>query len=93
MGLAHYLIRTHSTNAERMMGGTDFIPHEPSYTVDEFCKAERISRVALYDFWKQGRGPRFYYNGKRRIIPHSARLEYQQRRVAEAEGGADANAA
>ena len=66
---------------------------EPSYTVDEFCAAERISRVRLYDLWKQGRGPRFYRNGKRRIIPHSARVEYQERMMAEAKGDAHANAA
>ncbi len=29
------------------MSETNFIPHDPSYTVDEFCKAERISRVRL----------------------------------------------
>ena len=32
------------------MSDLNFIPHEPSYTVNEFCVAERISRVALYDF-------------------------------------------
>jgi hypothetical protein len=69
------------------MNESNFTPHEPSYTVDEFCKAERISRVKLYDDWKQGTGPRFYRNGKRRIIPHSARLEYQQRKMAEAAAG------
>ena len=31
------------------MNKPDFIPFEPSYTVDEFCKAERISRVKLYE--------------------------------------------
>jgi hypothetical protein len=68
-------------------------PYEPSYTVSEFCEAERISRVMLYEIWKQGRGPRSYLNGKRRIIPHIARLEWQQRMLAEAEGGAHASAA
>jgi hypothetical protein len=67
-----------------------FTPFEPSYTVDEFCIVERLSRVKLYEDWKNGRGPRFYRNGKRRIIPHSARLEYQRAKMAEAEGGADA---
>ena len=62
-----------------------FNAFEPSYTVDEFCTVERISRVKLYGDWKQGIGPRFYFNGKRRIIPHSARLEYQQRKMAAAE--------
>jgi len=70
----------------------DFNPYEPSYTVDEFCTVERISRVRLYAEWRQGSGPRFYFNGKRRIIPHSARVEYQQRKMVEAEGGADAAA-
>jgi len=60
-------------------------PFEPSYTVDEFCIAERIGKVRLYEEWKDGVGPRFYWNGNRRIIPHSARLEYQQRKMAAAE--------
>ena len=59
-------------------------PHEPSYTADEFAAAERISRVALYQTWKEGRGPRFYRNGTRRIITHQARLDWQREREAEA---------
>ena len=34
-------------------------PFEPSYSVDEFATSERLSRVALYKMWKQGKGPRF----------------------------------
>jgi hypothetical protein len=60
------------------MNDTDFIPHEPSYTVDEFCKAERISRVALYGMWKRGEGPRHYFNGRCRRITHAARMEWQR---------------
>jgi hypothetical protein len=75
-----------------MMSDSKFIPYEPSYTVDEFCTVERISRVRLYELWKHGKGPRFYYNGKRRIIPHSSRIDYQQRKMNEAEGGANASA-
>ena len=60
------------------MNKPDFIPFEPSYTVDEFCKAERISRVALYEMWKQGQGPRFYINGRCRRITHAARMEWQR---------------
>jgi hypothetical protein len=59
------------------MSDSDFLPFEPSYTVSEFCKAERISRVALYEFWKQGKGPRYYLNGRCRRITHAARLEWQ----------------
>jgi hypothetical protein len=64
-------------------------PYEPSYTVSQFCESEKISRVRLYDLWKAGVGPKFYYNGKRRIIPHSARIEFQQRMMAETAGGAN----
>jgi hypothetical protein len=28
-----------------------FIPFEPSYSVDEFARRERICRVKLYDYW------------------------------------------
>jgi hypothetical protein len=59
-------------------------PFEPSYTVTEFCTAERISRVALYEMWKNGKGPRFYKNGVRPIITHKARLDWQREREAEA---------
>jgi hypothetical protein len=60
------------------MSDQDFIPYEPSYTVDEFCKAERISRVALYGMWREGSGPRFYMNGRCRRITHAARIEWQR---------------
>ena len=62
---------------------TKLPPHDPSYTVDEFCGAERISRVKLYEMWKDGKGPRFYQDagasptrlasiGKRREKPKSS---------------------
>jgi hypothetical protein len=47
---------------------------EPTYTVDEFCAAERISRSRLYEAWAEGWGPRFYLNGICRRITHEARL-------------------
>jgi hypothetical protein len=59
-------------------------PYEPSYSVDSFCAAEHISRVSLYAMWKEGRGPRFYYNGRCRRITHSARFDWQREREAEA---------
>jgi hypothetical protein len=67
-----------------MMSDTNVIPYEPSYTVDELCAAERISRVKLYEFWKVGKGPRFYNNGRCRRITHRARLEWQAQMEAEA---------
>jgi hypothetical protein len=55
-----------------------------SYTVNEFCAAERISRSKLYEDWKADKGPRFYWNGKHRRITHEARVEWQHGREAEA---------
>jgi hypothetical protein len=55
---------------------------DPSYTVDEFCRAERKSRSQLYKEWKLGIGPRFYLKGDKRIITHKARLDYQHEREA-----------
>jgi hypothetical protein len=61
-------------------------PHtyEPTYSVDEFCAVEQICRENLYKAWREGRGPRYYYNGARRRISHQARLDYQREREAEA---------
>jgi hypothetical protein len=53
---------------------------EPTYTIDEFCAAERISRSMLYRAWQEGWGPRFYLNGICRRITHAARLEWQHAR-------------
>ena len=60
------------------MSDPNFIPKDPSYTVDEFCKAERMGRVSLDEFWKQGKGPRFYMNGRCRRITHAVRLYWQR---------------
>jgi hypothetical protein len=56
---------------------------DQSYTVDEFCEAERISRAHLYNEWKRGRGPRYYLVGNVRRISHQARIEWQRKREAE----------
>jgi hypothetical protein len=51
-----------------------------SYTIDEFCRAERISRAMIYKLWLQGQGPRYYQVGSVRRISHEARLEWQRER-------------
>ena len=61
--------------------------HDPSYTVDEFCAAERMSRSMLYKAWAEGWGPEFYCVGVTRRITHRARLEWQRQREAEAAAG------
>jgi hypothetical protein len=55
-----------------------------SYTINEFCSLERISRSQLYEDWKADKGPRFFWNGKHRRISHEARIEWRRRREAEA---------
>jgi len=57
---------------------------DPSYTIDEFCSAERMSRSMLYKAWTEGWGPDFYRVGVTRRITHRARLEWQRQREAEA---------
>jgi hypothetical protein len=60
---------------------------DPSYTVEEFCAAERMSRSMLYKAWAEGWGPNFYWVGVTRRITHRARLEWQRQREAEAAAG------
>jgi hypothetical protein len=64
-----------------------------AYTIDEFCKAHRISRAGLYNRWKEGKGPRFHYNGSRRLISVEAAREWQRQMEEDAAAGlADATA-
>jgi hypothetical protein len=65
---------------------------DPSLTVDQFCRAENISRSMLYRAWAEGWGPKFYKVGVTRRITYSSRLEWQREREAAAaatEGGAE----
>jgi hypothetical protein len=39
-----------------------------AYTIDEFCKAYRISKAKLYQLWKAGKGPRCKRDGKWVIV-------------------------
>ena len=58
---------------------------DQSYTIDEFCTVERLSRAMLYKLWAQGNGPRWFQVGNRRHISHEARTEWRRRLEAEAE--------
>lgn len=62
--------------------------HDPSLTVDQFCRAENISRSMLYRAWSEGWGPKFYRVGVTRRITHRARLEWQREREAAAAAAA-----
>jgi hypothetical protein len=58
---------------------------DPSFTVAEFCQLERISRSALYNLWKQGKGPRYYLAGTHRRITGQARRDFHREREADAQ--------
>ena len=64
--------------------------NDPSLTVDQFCRAENISRSMLYRAWAEGWGPKFYKVGVTRRITHRARLEWQCEREAAAAAAAKA---
>jgi hypothetical protein len=73
----------HSPARERKAAGTPEVS-DPSYTINGFCRAERISRSLLYELWRQGKGPDFYWAGVTRRITHRARLAWQREREAAA---------
>jgi hypothetical protein len=62
---------------------------DPSMTIHEFCKAERISRSMLYRAWSEGWGPKFYRVGVTRRITSRARLGWQREREAAAAAAMD----
>jgi hypothetical protein len=57
---------------------------ETSYTINEFCEAERVSRSLLYRAWKEGWGPRFHFVGTHKRISPEARLAWRREREAAA---------
>jgi predicted DNA-binding transcriptional regulator AlpA len=57
---------------------------EPSYTIDSFCEAERISRSMFYKLGKQGKTPRTFRVGAAVHISPEARREWRREREAEA---------
>ena len=54
------------------------------YSVNSLCEVELISRGYLYEAWKNGGGPRFFYHGNRRRITEEARQEWHRELEAEA---------
>jgi hypothetical protein len=62
--------------------------NQQSYTIAEFCEAERISRSQLYNLWNSGEGPDFYYAGHHRRITEAQRKDWHDRNSVESEGGA-----
>jgi hypothetical protein len=53
---------------------------DQTLTINGFCRAEHISRNKLYELWKQGIGPDFYWVGVERRITQDARKRWQAAR-------------
>jgi hypothetical protein len=51
---------------------------DQSYTINEFCAAERLSRAMLYKLWAEGKGPRWFNVGTHRRISHEARVAWRR---------------
>jgi hypothetical protein len=60
------------------------MPTDESYTIGEFCAAEKISRQFLYKLWRLNKGPRSYHIGAARRISHEARTEWRRQLEVEA---------
>jgi hypothetical protein len=61
---------------------------DASFTINQFCAVEKISRTQLYKDWIAGRGPRFYLVGSHKRISHESRVEWRRRREVEAQANA-----
>jgi hypothetical protein len=52
--------------------------NQQSYTINEFCVVERITRAHLYVLWGRGEGPKYYLVGSRRRITEEQRQEWHK---------------
>jgi hypothetical protein len=59
-----------------------------SFTIDEFCKAEKISRSFFYKLNSLGKAPKTYPNGRTRRISLDAWKTWRIAREAESEQAA-----
>jgi hypothetical protein len=54
-----------------------------AYSVGEFCVVHKICRTRLYALWTEGKGPRFFKNGTRRLISAEAAADWRRKMEAE----------
>jgi hypothetical protein len=40
------------------------LANDESYTIKEFCEAEKLSRAMLYRLWSEGKGPRWFCSAR-----------------------------
>ena len=57
---------------------------DESFTIQEFCAAEKISRAFFYKLQSQGKAPQTYSLGSNRRISRDAYLEWRHERETEA---------
>jgi hypothetical protein len=48
-----------------------------AYTMNEFCRAFRVSRSGLYDLWKAGKGPRRMQVASKTLISVEAARDWR----------------
>lgn len=53
-----------------------------AYSVAEFCRRHGFSKGFLYGQWRQGRGPRFMWAGRRRLITREAAADWRHEQEA-----------
>jgi hypothetical protein len=63
--------------SDRVSGG--------SFSVDQWCQYRGVSRWKVYQMWQAGSGPRYYFNGPRRLISAEADIEWVRAQEALAE--------
>ena len=50
-----------------------------AYSVPKFCASHNLSRGYLYVLWADGRGPRFFRLGRRKLISREAAAAWRRR--------------
>lgn len=53
----------------------------PSYTIDEWCAVEKISRSKFYELRRLGTGPDLMRVGSRYRISHEAAIQWRKDRT------------
>lgn len=69
-----------------------------AFSIDEFVERHRICRASLYNLWKAGLGPKFFWAGTRRLISRESAALWRAERERDAaarqqqEAGAESEA-
>jgi hypothetical protein len=70
-------------DSRRKARAARLMPVDHSYSIDEFCQAERISRSLYYKLRRLGQGPREMTMGRAKRISSEARAEWRRAREQE----------